>query len=108
MYHIKLNEQVDLIDSIKYNLNKKINIIKNLGPKILHVSNFNEKNNHRLFNISIASKLTNGFVRNNCDVINFSYRNFSNKKIFSDVNEAIIDICKNYKPDMLLLGITIF
>ena len=100
----KLNEQVDLIDSIKHNLNKKINIIKNLGPKILHVSNFNEKNNHRLFNISIASKLTNGFVRNNCDVINFSYRNFSNKKIFSDVNEAIIDICKNYKPDMLLLG----
>ena len=100
----KLEDQVELIDSVKFNLNKKINIIRNLGPKILHVSNFNEKNNHRLFNISIASKLTNGFVRNNCDVINFSYRNFSNKKIFSDVNESILDISYNYKPDMILFG----
>jgi len=100
----KLDEQVNFIDSIKFNLDKKINVIHNLGPKILHISNFNEKNNHRLFNISIASKLTNGFIRNNCDVINFSYRNFSNKKIFSNVNEAILDISSNYKPDMLLLG----
>ena len=100
----KLDEQVDLIDSIKFNLNKKINTIKNLGPKILHISNFNEKNNHRLFNISIASKLTNGFIRNNCDVINFSYRNFTNKKIFANLDTAIQDISKNYRPDMVLLG----
>ncbi len=100
----KLSGQVQFIDSIKFNLNKQINIINKIGPKILHISNFNEKNNHRLFNISIASKLTNGFVRNNCDVINFSYRNFSNRKIFSDVNKAILDISKNYRPDMLLLG----
>ena len=99
-----LNDQVELIDSIKFNLDKKFNTIKNLGPKILHVSNFNEKNNHRLFNISIASKLTNGFIRNNCDVINFSYRNFNNRKLFSDLDDAILDISKNYKPDMILLG----
>ena len=100
----KLDDQVNFIDSIKFNLNKKFNTLKNLGPKILHISNFNEKNNHRLFNISIASKLTNGFIRNNCDVINFSYRNFSNKKIFSNVDSAIQDISNNYKPDMVLLG----
>ena len=75
-----------------------------MGPKILHISNFNEKNNHRLFNISIASKLTNGFIRNNCDVINFSYRNFTNKKIFANLDTAIQDISKNYRPDMVLLG----
>ena len=100
----KLDKQVEFIDSIKFNLDKKVNLIRSLGPKILHISNFNEKNNHRLFNISIASKLTSGFVRNNCDVINFSYRNFSNKKIFSGVDSAIIDISKNYRPDMILLG----
>ena len=101
----KLDEQVHFIDSIKYNLGKKINTIKNLGPKILHISNFNEKNNHRLFNISIASKLTNGFIRNGCDVINFSYRNFSNKrKLFNNIDDSVMDICKNYKPDMVLLG----
>ena len=101
----KLDEQVHFIDSIKYNLGKKINTIKNLGPKILHISNFNEKNNHRLFNISIASKLTNGFIRNGCDVINFSYRNFSNKrKLFNNIDDSVMDICKNYKPDMIVLG----
>ncbi len=100
----KLDNQVKLIDSIKFNLDKKIDIIRNLGPKILHISNFNEKNNHRLFNISIASKLTSGLVRNNCDVINFSYRSFSNKKMFSDIDESIVDISYNYRPDMILLG----
>ena len=100
----KLDDQVNFIDSIKYNLVKKVNTIKNIGPKILHISNFNEKNNHRLFNISIASKLTTGFIRNNCDVINFSYRTFSNQKIFADMNKAVIDISKNYRPDMILLG----
>ena len=58
-------------------MDKNFSISKNLGPKILHISNFNEKNNQRLFNISIASKLSNGLIRNNCDVINFSYRNYS-------------------------------
>ena len=100
----KLDNQVSLIDSIKFNLDKNINTIKNLGPKILHISNFNEKNNHRLFNISIAGKLTNGFIRNNSDVINFSYRNFSNRKILADIDSAILDITKNYKPDLVLLG----
>ncbi len=93
------------LDSVKINmLNKNINIIKSAGPKVLHISNFNEKNNQRLFNISIASKITNGLVRNNCDVINFSYRNFLSQKIFPNLDENILDIYKNYKPDLILLG----
>ena len=93
------------LDAIKFNLlEKNINIISSKGPKILHISNFNEKNNQRLFNISIASKLSNGFVRNNCDVINFSYRNYLSKKIFTKLDNDIIEIAKNYKPDMILLG----
>ena len=93
------------LDAIKLNLLKKnINIISYKGPKILHISNFNEKNNQRLFNISIATKLTNGFIRNDCDVINFSYRNYLSKKIFTNLDEDILEISKNYKPDMILLG----
>lgn len=93
------------LDSVKINMLKKnINITKSIGPKILHISNFNEKNNQRLFNISIASKITNGLVRNNCDVINFSYRNFISQKIFPKLDENIIEIYKNYKPDLILLG----
>jgi glycosyltransferase involved in cell wall biosynthesis len=102
-----INDLVNFLDSVKYNyLNKKIFINKSIGPKIIHISNFNEKNNQRLFNISIASKLTNGFIRNNCDVINFSYRNYLSSKMFPKFDENIIDISKNYKPDMILLGHT--
>ena len=99
-----LKNKVSYLDNIKYNyLDNKINILKNLGPKILHIGNFNEKNNHRLFNLSIAAKISSGLIRNNCDVINFSYRNHS-KKFFTDFNLDIEQICKNYRPDMVLLG----
>ena len=94
-----------LIDDIKINLlDKKIYIGKSIGPKILHISNFNEKNQQRLFNISIASKLSSGLIRNHCDVINFSYRNFLSHKIFRDIDQEIINITKNYKPDLILFG----
>ena len=94
-----------LLDSIKFNLlRKNINLNFSKHPKILHISNFNEKNNQRLFNISIASKLTNGFIRNGSDVINFSYRNYLSNKIFPKLDQDLIEIYNNYKPDLVLLG----
>lgn len=96
---------VNLLDSIKFNwLKKDIFINRSIGPKILHISNFNEKNNHRLFNISIATKLTSGLIRNNCDVINFSYRNYLSQKIFPNLDNDILEITKNYRPDLVILG----
>jgi len=96
------------IDTFKKNyLNKKINYIKNKNLKILHISNFDEKNDHRLFNISIANKISKGLIRNNHDVINFSYRDFNGKSIMKRnliLNEKITSIAENYKPDLILLG----
>tara|TARA_B100000029_G_scaffold116215_1_gene108983 strand:+ start:2027 stop:4132 length:2106 start_codon:yes stop_codon:yes gene_type:complete len=96
------------IDTLKKSfLNKKINYIKNANLKILHISTFDEKNDHRLFNISIANKLTKGFIRNNHDVVNFSYRDFNNKLLIRNnkiLNEKIYNISDNYKPDLILLG----
>ena len=81
----KIKDLVIYLDTIKNNLlDKNINILRNKGPKILHISNFNEKNNQRLFNISIASKISIGLTRNKNDVINFSYRNYLSQK-FSQV-----------------------
>ena len=100
-----LTDTTSYLDSVKLNLlEKTINVLKSKGPRILHISNFNEKNNHRLFNISIASKLSNGFIRNNCDVINFSYRNYLSNNLFPKLDKDIIEIFKNYKPDLILLG----
>ena len=96
------------IDNLKGNfLAKKINYIKNLNLKVLHISTFDEKNDHRLFNISIANKLTKGFIRNNNDVVNFSYRDFANKLLLKNnaaLNQKIFNITQNYRPDLILLG----
>ena len=76
----KMSFLTNKIDNLKCNfLTKKINYIKNNNLKILHVSTFDEKNNHRLFNLSIANKLTKGFIRNGHDVVNFSYRDYRDK-----------------------------
>ena len=96
------------IDNLKDNfLTKKINYIKNKNLKILHISTFDEKNDHRLFNISIANKLTKGFIRNDHDVVNFSYRDFNNKLLLkskNSINEKVYNITQNYRPNLILLG----
>jgi len=82
-------------------------IIKNniKSFKIIHIGSFGERTDHRLFNLSIAHKLTNGFIRNGHDVINFDYRDFNNKIInFKTIDNKIIDIIDNYRPDLILIG----
>ena len=104
----KIEDFINKLDTLKNNfLSKKINYIKNVNFKILHISNFDEKNNHRLFNISIANKISKGLIRNDHDVVNFSYRDFGQKNLFKNsrmLNQKIFDISKNYKPDLILLG----
>ncbi len=101
----KIEDLVNYLDSIKNNLlTKSINILTNKGPKILHISNFNEKNNQRLFNISIAAKISNGLTRNKNDVINFSYRNYLSQRFFPKLDKDILEVTANYKPDLVILG----
>ena len=60
-----INNLTEYLDSVKSNmLSKNIFVNKTVESKY-YISNFNEKNNQRLFNISIATKLTNGLIRNN-------------------------------------------
>ena len=104
-----IQKKVIKIDSWKgQNLDFKLNIKKNKSLKILHISTFDEKNDHRLFNISIANKISKGLIRNDHDVINFNYRAYIKKNLISGknslINNKIINICDNYRPDLLILG----
>ena len=98
----KAKLKIPLIDTIKLSSKYKINFFNNKKIKILHIGNFNEKNSHRLFNISISNKITNGMIRNHCDIINFDYRNYFN--IAKKCNEKIIEIINNYNPQLILFG----
>ncbi len=105
----KLDDHVDKIDSVKnFFLNSNFNFNKGSKLKILHISTFDERSDHRLFNISIANKLSKGFIRNEHDVINFSYRNYLSKNLVtknnSHINEKIINIADNYRPNLIILG----
>ena len=78
---------------------------KKLFYKILHISNFGIKNDHRLFNLSIAKKLSNGLIRNGHDVIDFDYRNHNTRLFDGDsLDKKVISIIENYKPNLILFG----
>jgi len=105
----KLKYKVDKIDGLKkFFLNSKFNYNKNSKLKILHISQFDERNNYRLFNISISNKLSKGFIRNDHDVINFSYRDFLNRTFIKGkhdtLNTKVLEIVDNYRPNLIILG----
>ena len=89
----------------------KLNIQKN-RLKIINLFNQGQKSNYRLYNISLGKKFTNGFIRNNHDVLEISDRDYiknnrslinfeSNKNIFQ---KHLIEVFKNYNPDLFFFG----
>ncbi|MBD1140711.1 glycosyltransferase [Pelagibacterales bacterium SAG-MED39] len=104
-----IRDKVSYLDNLKsHMLGKKIYINKDSKLKIFHISQFDERNNFRLFNISVASKISKGFLRNDHDVINFSYRNYlKNKFIVKSndlINDKVLTIVDNYRPNLIVLG----
>ena len=109
---IKVNS--NLIDQIRESLSSqfKLNYIKN-RLRIINIYNLGQKLNHRLYNISIGKKFTNGFIRNNHDVLEISdrdflkqNRNFTIQTVKSKFQDYLIETFKNYKPDFLFFGHT--
>ncbi|MDA9725623.1 glycosyltransferase [Candidatus Pelagibacter sp.] len=90
----------------------KINFNKN-KLKIINIYNQGQKLNHRLFNISLGKKFTNGFIRNGHDVLEISDRDYlrSNKSFNlipnkNNFQKYLIDSFKNYNPDIIFFGHT--
>ena len=95
----------DVINKFSFSLIKKRNL------KILHISNFGNRLSNRLYFISIAKKLTNGFIRLGHDVTNLSDRDIikfnrylSAKSGVDYLNKLIYESVLNYNPDLILLG----
>ena len=83
----------NLIDSYrdeKLNHLKTFNLIKNVSLRILHVTNFNERHDGRLF-FNTGRRINNGLIRLGHSILEFSdrdiqkyyknYRDFSGSKI---------------------------
>jgi hypothetical protein len=92
---------------IKNQINKKLSLKK----RVLHIANFNENSDGRLY-YSFANKLNNGFVKNDHVVEIISNRSFlkSNRSLFQPfrsskkLNDKILNTIKNFSPDIVIIG----
>ena len=101
------------IDSVRELLLKKysfFNINRDKKLRILHITNFNERHNGRLF-FNTGRRLNNGFIRLGHSVLEFSDRDIvSRSKNYRDLtgsktlNDKLIKTCYHFKPDLLVLG----
>ena len=102
------------IDSIRDSRNNKINNLSILKKekklRILHITNFNERHNGRLF-FNTGRRLNNGFIRLGNSVLEFSDRDIQKHyKSYRDIsgakslNKKLKITCYNYKPDLIVLG----
>ena len=78
--------------------------------KILHVTNFNERHDGRLF-FNSGRRINNGLIRMGHSVLEFSDRDIQKHyKSLHDfdgskkLNEKLIVTCYNFKPDLIILG----
>ena len=109
--HKYVSKLIDQIRDEKLNFQKKFNtIISKKSLRILHITNFNERHNGRLF-FNTGRRINNGFIRLGNSVLEFSDRDIQKHyKSYSDIsgskslNDKLKKTCFNYKPDLLVLG----
>ena len=95
---------------IKKLIPSKFNLKKNPSLRILHVTNFNERHDGRLF-FNTGRRLNNGFIRLGHSVLEFSdrdiikhYKSINDYSGAKNLNNKLINTVYNYKPDLLIFG----
>ena len=111
----KISNNTNVIDLMRDSIFPKyqLNLLRK-KLKIINLYNQGQKTDYRLYNISLGKKFTNGFIRNNHDVLEISDRDFikNNRSIFNlksnrqSFQKHLIDSFKNYNPDMFFFGHT--
>ena len=109
-HQLKNNSQkIDLMRDSLFPF-RNINVNRN-KLRILNIYNIAQKLNHRIYNLSLGKKFTNGFIRNGHDVIEISDRDYvrQNKglnilNLKDKFHSYLIETFKNYNPDLIIFG----
>ena len=109
-HNLKTNSEI--IDLMRNSLFPFKNINVNRDKlRILNIYNIGQKLNHRIYNLSLGKKFTNGFIRNGHDVIEISDRDYvrQNKglnilNIKDKFHSYLIETFKNYNPNLIIFG----
>jgi len=108
----KTSNSIDIIRTNAINKNLKKKSSKNL--RILHIANFNELSDGRLF-YSFANKLNNGFIRDKhiihiiSDRLHLKHNKsllhpFTNFNNHTNFNDKILNTIINFAPDLIIFG----
>ena len=110
--HENIVDKIDLYRDVATDSNlPKINYYKEKEKlKILHVTNFNERHDGRLF-FNTGRRINNGFIRLNHSVLEFSdrdivsyYRSINDPSGSNKLNAKLFNTVYNYVPDIIVLG----
>jgi len=114
-FHTNKLSSIKMDEYRRYILRSRVtkkNLI-NLIPKylrILHVTNFNERHDGRLF-FNTGRRINNGFIRLGHSVLEFSdrdivkhYKSFGDHNGSKALNRKLINTVYNYKPNLLIFG----
>ena len=108
--HQYVSNQIDDVRNNLLKINKPNIFLDQSNLRILHITNFNERHNGRLF-FNTGRRINNGFIRLGHSVLEFSDRDIvSRGKSIRDfygsntLNDKLIKTCYHFKPDMIVLG----
>jgi len=104
-----IDDYRELLLGKTFNL-KQVNAYIPKSLRILHVTNFNERHDGRLF-FNTGRRLNNGFIRLGHSVLEFSdrdivkhYKSLKDYTGSKTLNQKLINTVYNYKPDLLIFG----
>ena len=108
--HQYVSNQIDVIRSSLLKINNPYISSRPENLRILHITNFNERHNGRLY-FNTGRRINNGFIRLGHSVLEFSDRDIvSRGKSIRDfdgsntLNDKLVKTCYHFKPDLIVLG----
>ena len=109
--HDFVTKNIDNYRSEKFSKINLFNTKKSLNSlRILHITNFNERLDGRLF-FNTGRRINNGFIRLGHSVLGFSdrdiqkyYKSIQDFKGAKTLNDKLKKTCYNYKPDLIIMG----
>ncbi len=108
--HKYITSLIDKYRNERFRISKFFTKKNNQKLRILHITNFNERHDGRLF-FNTGRRINNGFIRLGHSNLEFSDRDIlHHNKSFNDIkgskhlNEKLRKTCYNYKPDLIVLG----
>ena len=109
--HKNSSKEIDKYREEVLALDKKINFFqKREKLRIVHVTNFNERHDGRLY-FNTGRRINNGLIRLGHSILEFSdrdiqkyYKNYRDLSGTKRLNTKLVNTCYNFRPDMIVLG----